>query len=93
MARPKNTNKRIDKRKPPRKKRRPPIRLACAGCDREDYDGVWRIPKNWEGVQRHQTLTQSYEVVEETDTHKSQFDWFTHLGTCPDCQEADGRTA
>ena len=25
--------------KKPAPKREPPIRLACAGCDRDDYDG------------------------------------------------------
>ena len=64
-----------------RRKRRPPIRLACVGCDRNDYDGVWRIPKNWERVERHQTLAESYSEVPDSNGRGSAFDWFTHLGT------------
>ena len=27
-------------------KREPPFRLACVSCDRDDYDGVYRLPQN-----------------------------------------------
>ena len=68
-------------------KRRPPIRLACVGCDRDDYDGVWRLPKDWIGISKEQTLGQSMAEVRPCDTSKSVLDWHTHMGYCPECQE------
>lgn len=70
-------------------KRRPPIRLACVSCDRDDYDGVWRFPKNWTDIQKWQTLSESMKEVAEGDSRRSAFDWFTHSGYCPECQQAD----
>ena len=70
-------------------KRRPPIRLACVSCDRDDYDGVWRLPKGWTGIKKWQTLSESMKEVAETDSSRSVFDWHTHTGYCPECQQAD----
>ncbi len=72
--------------KKPAPKREPPIRLACAGCDRDDYDGVWRLPKDWTDISKEQTLRQSKAEVAPNDTARSVFDWHTHMGYCPDCQ-------
>ncbi len=67
-------------------KRQPPIRLACVGCDRDDFDGVWRLPKDWSGISKEQTLGQSKAEVSIDDTSRSVFDWHTHNGYSPDCQ-------
>ena len=69
--------------------RLPPIRLACVSCDRDDYDGVWRLPKNWTGIQKWQTLSESMKEIAESDSSRSAFDWHTHMGYCPECQQAD----
>ena len=52
------------------------IRLGCFDCDRDDFDGIPEIPDDWEGVG-------------EADDSGSVFDWQTHFGLCPDCQEED----
>ena len=70
-------------------KRRPPIRLACVSCDRDDHDGVWRLPKGWTEIQKWQTLSESMKEVTEGDSSRSVFDWHTHTGYCPECQQAD----
>ena len=70
-------------------KRRPPIRLACISCDRDDYDGVWRLPKDWSDVSKEQTLSESLKEVAEDDSSRSVFDWRTHTGYCPECQQAE----
>ncbi len=67
-------------------KRQPPIRLACVGCDRDDYDGVWRLPKGWTSISKEQTMGQSKLEIEPGDSSRSLFDWHTHVGYCPDCQ-------
>ncbi len=74
------------KAKPAAAKRQPPFRLACVGCDRDDYDGVWRLPKDWTGISKEQTLGQSKAEVPPGDTTRSLFDWHTHIGYCTDCQ-------
>ena len=40
-------------------KREPPFRLACVSCDRDDYDGVYRLPQNWTEIQKLQSLAES----------------------------------
>lgn len=70
-------------------KREPPFRLACVSCDRDDYDGVYRLPQNWTEIQKVQSLTESKEPVEEFDSARSLFDWHTHTGYCPECQKAE----
>ena len=55
-------------------KRRPPIRLACVSCDRDDYDGVWRLPKDWTDVSKEQTLGESMKEVAEGDFRLAQVD-------------------
>ncbi len=63
------------------------IRLACQYCDTDDGDGVSDIPPGWSDVQEVQSLAASREPVEAGDKSRSPFDWFTHLGVCPDCQD------
>lgn len=70
-------------------KREPPFRLACVSCDRDDYDSVYRLPQNWTGIQKVQSLAESKESVEEGDSTRSLLDWQTHTGYCPECQNAE----
>lgn len=50
-----------------------PIRLACNGCEREDYNGVFALPDEWR------------EITEERDDDC----WFNFVGTCPTCAVRD----
>lgn len=53
-----------------------PIRLACMYCDRSDCDGVYEIPADWLDV----------DALEDFQIHAhTASEWWTHLGTCPDC--------
>lgn len=64
------------------------IRLACLICDREDCDGIKCVPKDWHDVERVQTLRQArktYDDPSKAPPGFSVFDWWTHLGVCPDC--------
>jgi len=65
------------------------IRLACSSCDRDDFDGAKRVPKNWADVIRVQSWKESQRVNADGDRSFSSFEWYTHLGTCPECQEED----
>ena len=59
------------------------IRLACLFCDRDDCDGVEKIPAAWFSVDE----TQSYEAsLREANEEEDHLAWYTHLGVCPDCQ-------
>ena len=59
------------------------IRLGCLRCNRDDFDGVDRIPNNWVDVDEVPSCADAL-------THAESFDsvtfWQTHLGLCPDCQ-------
>ena len=69
------------------------IRLACMFCDRDDCDGVDAIPAAWFAVDEVQSYEQSIRDAELTSTDVSVFDWYTHLGVCPECQVAELRLA
>jgi hypothetical protein len=58
-------------------------------CDREDFDGVHRIPEAWIDVHQHQSLAESLATTEKSDRPRSALEWYTHLGQCPKCQLAD----
>jgi hypothetical protein len=62
-------------------------------CDRDDCDFVETIPDTWFSVDE----VQSYEAsLQEADLSRSDicvFDWFTHVGVCPECQAAELRPA
>ena len=62
------------------------IRLACSACDRDDYDGVSQLPRGWINITKMQLWQESLLRVEDEDQDQSVFQWYTHLGTCPDCQ-------
>lgn len=66
------------------------IRLGCQHCDRGDFDGVDKLPKDWDDVSRVRSLEEALREVDEDDTTRSVFDWQTHLGTCPECKAIHG---
>lgn len=71
-------------------KERGRYRLGCTNCDREDFDGVKSLPKDWQDIGRIQSLKESmttYETLRDGEPPKgySAMDWWTHLGLCPDC--------
>jgi hypothetical protein len=66
------------------------IRLACQYCDTSDCDGVTEIPPDWSDVQEVQSLAESQEPVTAEDQTRSVFEWYTHIGTCPECQKIYG---
>jgi hypothetical protein len=66
------------------------IRLGCQHCDRNDFDGVDKLPKDWDDVSRVRSLEEALREVDEDDTTRSVFDWQTHLGTCPECKAIHG---
>ncbi len=74
----------------------PIIRLACAACDRDDMDGITpeRLEQakaeGWTGIEEVQSYDDSMLTCDNPDDAPPGFDvtaWYTHLGTCPDCQE------
>lgn len=65
------------------------IRLACMFCDRNDFDGVSALPSDWFAVDEVQTYEESIREADLSDTTVSVLDWYTHLGVCPECQEAE----
>lgn len=68
-----------------------PYRLACQGCDRDDFDGVKRLPKGWDYIRRVQSLKESLTTYDRDEYPKgySVLDWYTHMGICPDCREVE----
>jgi hypothetical protein len=63
------------------------IRLACLFCDRNECDGVDHIPATWFAVDEVQSYEESIRKVDPGSD--KVLDWYTHLGVCPDCQEAE----
>ena len=68
------------------------IRLACNECDRNDFDGINQLPADWEDIEEVQSLEQSRQEVDINDQSRSPLEWYTHLGTCPDCQASPAET-
>jgi hypothetical protein len=63
------------------------IRLGCACCDRDDFDGVDELPTDWERITELQSYEQSLVPKGFSGRdNESCLDWQTHLGICPDCQ-------
>jgi hypothetical protein len=60
------------------------FRLACASCDRNDFDFVAVLPEDWHGIQLIQSLSDS--LKEAGSDCDGILQWYTHLGTCPRCQ-------
>jgi len=65
------------------------IRLACSECDTDEGDGISKIPSTWKDVTEVQSLAESRKEVPADDKTRSAFEWYTHLGICPQCQKED----
>lgn len=71
------------------------VRIACMSCDTEELDHVTVdalfqcIEDGWIGVSYRQTYEESRATYngagEEAPPDFSLFDWYTHMGTCPEC--------
>ncbi len=64
-------------------------RLACGECDRGDFDGVNKLPHDWIDISEFQSLEESLQEIDVDDHSRSPFEWYTHLGTCPECQKEE----
>ena len=63
------------------------IRLGCAYCDRQDFDGILKIPLDWVDVRELQSLADALRPVARDElATRSTLDWQTHLGVCPLCR-------
>jgi hypothetical protein len=65
------------------------ILLACTECEREDFDGVDEIPSDWRDVHEVQSYEESCREVDPRDYKASVFEWYTHLGICPECYQVE----
>ena len=65
------------------------IRLACSECDTDEGDEITSIPTTWKDVTEVQSLAESRKEVPAEDNTHSAFEWYTHLGICPQCQKED----
>jgi hypothetical protein len=72
-----------------------PIRLACYDCDRNDFDGVTMdqfqqaLRDGWINVRQVQLYEDSIKTYNDPADEPQGFivlNWFTHIGTCPNCQ-------
>ena len=75
------------------------IRLACATCDRHDCNGIsaaelkHAIKNGWKEVSRVQNYRESCKTCTNSDDAPrgySVFEWWTHLGLCPECAKREG---
>ena len=66
------------------------IRLGCSECDRDDFDGIDKLPSDWSDIHEVQSFQEATREVAFDDSSRSPLDWQTHLGVCPQCQETDG---
>ena len=62
------------------------IRLGCAHCDREDFDGIDSIPEDWSEITELQSYEEATRPIQFSGTG-SPLNWETHMGICPDCQK------
>lgn len=53
------------------------IRLACMGCDRDDFDGT--------SIKDARAAGWRKDIVEVTSSPFYDGEWWTHLGYCPEC--------
>lgn len=65
------------------------IRLACRACDRSDMDGITDLTQavGWTNIYEVQTYEEACKEV-APDEQGSVFEWWTHLGLCPDHRDA-----
>lgn len=65
------------------------IRLGCRNCDTDECDFISEIPTTWADVEEVQSFSDSLKEIAVDDKTGSPFEWYTHLGICPACQELD----
>jgi predicted RNA-binding Zn-ribbon protein involved in translation (DUF1610 family) len=63
----------------------------CIHCDRNDFDGVDTLPDNGVDIEEVRSYAEATREVAADDQTRSVFDWRTHLGVCPECQQIHGR--
>ena len=67
-----------------------PIRLACESCDTDVGDGLESLGEaavlGWTGILWEQSYADSIAPREQT----GNFDWWTHIGLCPECRKQEG---
>ena len=63
------------------------IRLGCIVCSRDDFDGIDRLPEDWEDIDEVQPFEESIQEVDPDDPDGDVTFWETHIGVCPDCQK------
>lgn len=56
------------------------MRLACRYCDRADCDGIIVPPDGWIDIEEFQSANDAMH-----SGWGSCGEWWTDLGTCPDC--------
>ena len=64
------------------------IRLGCISCLRDDFDGIDVLPNDWEDIDEVQSYEDSLREVLPDDPGGDVMFWETHLGVCPECQNA-----
>ena len=65
------------------------IRLSCMCCDRDDFDGIDRLPEDWEDIDEVQSYEESTREFDPDDPDGDVTLWETHIGVCLDCQNED----
>ncbi len=71
------------------------IRLACEACGRDDKDFITPEQleqckaEGWTDINQVQSFEESCRTYDDPAEAPDGFDvtaWYTHVGTCPDCQ-------
>ena len=74
------------------------IRLACSECSRDDKNPITPEQlaqckgEGWTDISEVQTFEESCRTYDNPADAPEGFDvtaWYTHLGTCPECQAED----
>ncbi len=69
------------------------IRLVCMFCDRDDYKNVETLPRDWFSVDEIEEYRDAMQAADLSPSDISQQGWFSHIGVCPSCYEAEIRPA
>ena len=56
------------------------IRLGCIVCSRDDFDGIDRLPEDWEDIDEVQSFEESIQEVDPDDPDGDVTFWETHIG-------------
>ena len=67
------------------------IRLGCISCRRDDFDGIDKLPDDWEDIDEVQSYEDSIREVHPGDHDADIMFWETHMGVCPQCKDPNGR--